>query len=75
MKKLSQNQFEEFMQGYLIDVIKVPSYRLGQAFLNAYPEIDFKMNITDSTLASRIWASKSAETAQKLILEHCVETE
>ena len=36
-------EFEEFEKEFLFEVIANPTYRLGQAFLNKFPEIDSNM--------------------------------
>jgi hypothetical protein len=37
--KITQQEFFEFINKFQQDVSKVPSYRVGQAFVNEYPEI------------------------------------
>lgn len=40
---ITKTQWEEFEQHYLVQVLKTPDYRLGQAFLNYFPNITEQM--------------------------------
>jgi hypothetical protein len=37
--KITQQEFFEFINKFQHDVAKVPSYRVGQAFVNEYPKV------------------------------------
>ena len=37
--KITMQEFEEFEKKFLFEKIKNPYYRLGQAFINTYPNI------------------------------------
>ncbi len=37
---ISKSEYEEFEKHYVWVLIKAPDYRLGQAFLNYFPEIN-----------------------------------
>jgi len=37
--KITQAQYEEFLKHYAWQKLQTPNYRLGQAFLNFFPEI------------------------------------
>ncbi len=39
MKKITDAEYEEFLKHYAWLLLKNPNYRLGQAFLNYFPEI------------------------------------
>ena len=68
--KVSKEAYITFQRGYLLDVIKVPSYRYGQAFLNTFPEIDnYLQSDGDNGIAesSAIWNSTDTVKVQSLI--------
>ena len=70
MIKVSKEAYLDFVKGYLIDVIKVPSYRYGQAFLNTFPEIDnYLQSDGDNGIAesSSIWNSNNTAKVKSLI--------
>ena len=56
--KITIKEFEEFEKQFLFEKINNPYYRLGQAFLNKFPEIDRLME-DDGDLgaqqARRLW--------------------
>ena len=37
---ITQQQYKEFMEHYAWQLLKSPDYRLGQAFLNHFNEVD-----------------------------------
>jgi hypothetical protein len=55
----------EFDKQYLMDVIRTPTYRYGQAFLNHFVELD--SSLTDAE-RMRLWEERDWEVAQKHIL-------
>jgi len=63
-------EFEEFEKEFLFLVIANPTYRLGQAFLNKFPEIQTAM-IEDGDLGTRqeyrIWSSNKREEVLDLL--------
>jgi len=38
--RVSQDRWEEFQKHYAWQKLQTPDYRLGQAFLNYFPEVD-----------------------------------
>lgn len=41
--KITMQEFELFEKEFIMDVLKTPSYRLGQAFINKFPNISRSM--------------------------------
>ena len=37
--KITQQEYEKFLEHYAWMLLKSPNYRLGQAFLNYFPEV------------------------------------
>ena len=68
--KITMKQFEEFEKEFIFDQIKNPYYRLGQAFLNKFPEIDRLME-EDGDLgrqqSTKIWNEKNREHVLELL--------
>lgn len=42
--KISKEQYKEFLEHYAWQLLKSPDYRLGQAFINYFSEVDKIMN-------------------------------
>jgi len=40
---ITQQQYQEFMEHYTWQLLKAPDYRIGQAFLNYFPEVSKQM--------------------------------
>ena len=63
-------EFEEFEKEFLFDMIKIPDYRLGQAFYNKFTDISKSMN-NDGDLgtfnANRLWLATSRDEVLKLV--------
>ena len=68
--KITMQEFEEFEKQFLFEKIKNPWYRLGQAFLNTFPEINRNME-EDGDLginqANKIWNSSKREEVLELL--------
>ena len=68
--KITMKQFEEFEKEFFFEQIKNPYYRLGQAFLNKFPEIDRLME-EDGDLGRQqstlIWNEKNREHVLELL--------
>ena len=68
--KITMQEFEAFEKQFIFDVIANPTYRLGQAFYNSFPEIVVNME-QDGDLgfaqASHLWNSNRREEVLKLI--------
>lgn len=70
MLKITRQEYNEFLKGYLMDVIKVPSYRFGQAFLNMFPEIDnYLQGLGDQGISdsAAIWSFTDTAKVKSLI--------
>jgi hypothetical protein len=68
--KITIKEFEEFEKQFLFEKINNPYYRLGQAFLNKFPEIDRLME-DDGDLgaqqARRLWECDNRKEVLELI--------
>ena len=68
--KITIKEFEEFEKQFLFEKINNPYYRLGQAFLNKFPEIDRLME-DDGDLgaqqARRVWECDNRKQVLELI--------
>ena len=68
--KITLAEFEEFEKQFLFEKINNPYYRLGQAFLNKFPEIDRLME-RDGDLgaqqARRLWECDNRKQVLELI--------
>jgi hypothetical protein len=68
--KITIKEFEEFEKQFLFEKINNPYYRLGQAFLNKFPEIDRLME-EDGDLgaqqARRVWECDNRKQVLELI--------
>ena len=40
---ITQQQYQEFMEHYAWQLLQAPDYRIGQAFLNYFPEVSNQM--------------------------------
>ncbi len=67
---ISQQQYEEFLKDYTIEVLRNPNYRLGQAFLNYFPAVDRLMN-NDGDLgaadATKLYYTTNNDEAREMI--------
>lgn len=63
-------EFEEFEQDFVFEVLKNPTYRIGQAFYNRFPKIAVSLE-QDGDLgfaaATHLWHSKDREEVLKLV--------
>lgn len=68
--KITMQQFDEFEKYFLMDVLKNPDYRLGQAFINTFWDIsnsieqDGDMGVST---AIKLWEAKSRDEVLTLI--------
>jgi len=44
MAMITRKQYQEFMEHYAWQLLKSPDYRIGQAFINYFPELDKLLN-------------------------------
>jgi hypothetical protein len=73
--KITMQEFEEFEKEFLFEVLKNPTYRIGQAFSNTFPDIANSME-RDGDLgyraSVRLWDSTS-RTEVLEIIDWCIE--
>ena len=68
--KITMKQFEEFEQDFVFEVLKNPTYRIGQAFYNSFPKIVVSMEEDGDigfAAASHLWNSDSRDEVLKLV--------
>jgi hypothetical protein len=65
---ITKEQFKEFEQYWLVEVIRNPDYRYGQAFLNYFSNIDTVMIMYDTIY--NVWEEKDAAKAREYCLKH-----
>jgi hypothetical protein len=78
---ITKEEYEEFQVDYTMTLLKVPTYRFGQAFLNYFPEAENYL-ISNSHLGGNpghvpndsaiLWHEKSYDKA-KLLIEDLIE--
>jgi hypothetical protein len=67
---ITQQQFQEFEQFYLMEVLKNPWYRYGQAFMTYFPEVEMSFNNYNLSYSThQLWEEKNANTARNMCLE------
>lgn len=68
--KITMKQFEKFEQEFVFEVLKNPTYRIGQAFYNSHPEIAVSME-EDGDLgyaqANRLWNSNNRNEVLEIL--------
>ena len=68
--RITMQQFEEFEKEFLMDILKDPNYRLGQAFINKHPKISISME-GDGDLGymqwQKLWEARNRDEVLKLI--------
>jgi hypothetical protein len=69
--KITMQEFEEFEREFLFEKIKNPWYRLGQAFLNKFPEIEKRMeqnaDLDKVAQANMIWNTNNRKEVLELL--------
>jgi len=68
--KITRKEYEQFEKHYMLEFIRNPDYRLGQAFLNYFPEISRIMRTTEdiTTIAEfKLYNEKNPKLAQEQI--------
>jgi hypothetical protein len=67
---ISKEKYREFEQHWIIEFMRNPHYRLGQAFLNYFPEIG-NHYLNDGDLGHneehRLWNTKDLKEANSII--------
>jgi hypothetical protein len=65
---ITQKQYQEFMEHYSWQLLKSPDYRLGQAFLNYFPEASKRLANTDGAiLETKLYYEADNERAKSII--------
>ena len=71
--KVTKEQYAEFQKHYAWVLLRAPDYRLGQAFLNYFPEVS-RIIIEDcqsvpggTLLEFKLYNETNQETAQEII--------
>jgi len=68
--KITQEDWEQFKKHYMLEFIRNPDYRFGQALLNYFPNLS-KHLIADGesgeSVEHRLWNSLSQEEVMKII--------
>ena len=67
--KITQKQYKEFMEHLVWQRLQAPDYRMGQAFLNYFPEVSTSMaNSQEGTLLEmKLYYETDEERAKWLI--------
>ena len=63
---ISKEDFEKFKKQYMLDVIRDPTYRYGQAFMNYFKITTFGSMPKEDT-ESALWYTSSKEKAEYLL--------
>ena len=67
---ISKERYKEFEQHWILEFMRNPNYRLGQAFLNYFPEIS-KMYLNDGDHGhdeeQRLWNTRDLKEANTII--------
>lgn len=68
--KITQQEYEKFLEHYAWMLLKTPDYRLGQAFLNYFPQVSRYMSRQgkEGTIAEmRLFYSNEIDQVQHII--------
>jgi len=65
---ITRREFEQFEQYWLMEVLKTPTYRYGQAFMNYFNNLEILMLSYDSTY--NLWEETNVEKARQKCLEY-----
>ena len=67
--KITQKQYQEFMEHLMWQRLQTPDYRMGQAFINYFPEVSTNMaNSQEGTLLEmKLYYETDEERAKWLI--------
>ena len=69
MLKISERDYVKFQEHYAWQLLQSPDYRLGQAFLNYFPEVGRDMESEDdgALLEMKLFYEKDCAIAQRMI--------
>jgi hypothetical protein len=59
--KISREEYTEFEKYYIMEILRNPDYRLGQAFINYFPAVTRKMTDQESTMLFYIVDNSDAQ--------------
>jgi hypothetical protein len=66
--KITAAEYAEFLEHYSWQLLQSPDYRLGQAFLNYFPDVSKVLSSTDGTiLEMKLYYETDNARAQKII--------
>lgn len=72
---ITKKQYQEFTEHYTWQLLQSPDYRLGQAFLNYFPEVSKRLANTDGTvLEMKLYYETDNERAKWLINQWVTDT-
>jgi hypothetical protein len=65
---ITQQQYQEFLEHYAWQLLRSPDYRIGQAFLNYFPDISKTLAHTDGAIIEiQLYYETDTERAKWLI--------
>ena len=70
MGLITQEQFEEFEREYLVLVLKNPTYRYGQHFMNTFRDIQMDLNEQDGIVSFELWEERDPNRAREMCLRY-----
>ena len=70
MGLITQEQFEEFEREYLVLVLKNPTYRYGQHFMNTFRDIQMDLNEQDGIVSFELWEERDPVKAREMCLRY-----
>jgi hypothetical protein len=67
--KISERDYVKFQEHYAWQLLQSPDYRLGQAFLNYFPDVSREMASTDdgTLLEMKLFYEKDCDESQRII--------
>jgi hypothetical protein len=78
MAKITREQFKQFEQEYLLQLLETPDYRFGQAFLNKFGESMIKDEVIEGISVNQlpgmpstwqVWEEQDYKLARKMVLK------
>lgn len=70
MGLITQEQFEEFEREYLVLVLKNPTYRYGQHFMNTFRDIQMDLNEEEGITTYYLWEERDPIRAREMCLKY-----
>jgi len=59
--KITKDEYRDFEKYYIMESLRNPDYRLGQAFINYFPAVSRKMSERESTMLFYIADNSDAQ--------------